>query len=343
MAPLLDVRGLTLEFPSEGGWVPVVRDLSLTVQKGEFLGLVGESGSGKSLTALAIMGLLPPAARRSGGQILLDGEDLALWNEARLRSIRGGRIGIIFQEPMTALNPVLTIGFQVAEAVRVHHSMNRRQGLEEAARLLDLVAIPDARRRLKDYPHQLSGGQRQRVMIAIALAGRPSLLLADEPTTALDVTIQAQILELLHRLRLELGLAVVLISHDLAVIAETCERVLVMYCGQVVEKAEVEELFARPAHPYTQGLLRALPVLGSGRTGEALPAIPGLVPEPRRRPSGCAFHPRCDQAWELCSEQEPALYGLAGDGASRCFLHRPAAEGVAGRAVDGATGVEETP
>ncbi|MGB6639406.1 MAG: ABC transporter ATP-binding protein, partial [Thermoanaerobaculia bacterium] len=249
METLLAVDGLSVSFPVGNRWVPVVRGVSLSVDEGEFVGLVGESGSGKSMTALAMLRLIPDPGRITGGRVLLSGEDLLGLADPRMRLVRGARIGMIFQEPMTALNPVFTVGFQITEAVRVHRRVSKREARLEAERLLDLVAIPAARQRLKDYPHQLSGGQRQRVMIAIALASNPDLLIADEPTTALDVTIQAQILDLLEQLRQELGLAVLLITHDLAVVAETCTRVIVMYAGQVVEEAPVETLFSAPAHP----------------------------------------------------------------------------------------------
>ena len=268
MNPLLDVRGLEVSFPARGegrgaaAWTPVVRGVSLTVGRGEVVGLVGESGSGKSLTALAVLGLVPPPGRVTRGEVLLEGSgDLLRLDELALRQVRGGRIAMVFQEPATAFNPVYSIGFQIAEAVRARKSVSRREARDEAARLLERVAVPDARRRLDSYPHQLSGGQRQRAMIAMALAGRPDLLLADEPTTALDVTLQAQILELLEELRRDLGLAVLLITHDLGVVAESCDRVVVMNAGRVVETAGVEELFRAPAHPYTRELLAALPRL----------------------------------------------------------------------------------
>jgi ABC-type dipeptide/oligopeptide/nickel transport system ATPase component len=275
--PLLEIQDLEISFPlrgaTRGGWTPVVRGVSLAVGRGEMVGLVGESGSGKTLTALAVLGLVPPPGRVTAGRILLalpdrpghpnGATDLLTASAGGLRAVRGARVGLIFQEPATAFDPVYSIGFQIAEAVRAHRRLSRREAREEAARLLDRVALADARRRLDDYPHQLSGGQRQRAMIAMALAGRPELLLADEPTTALDVTLQAQILELLDELRRDLGLAVLLITHDLGVVAETCERVVVMRDGRVVETAGVEELFRAPAAAYTRELLAAMPRLGA--------------------------------------------------------------------------------
>jgi peptide/nickel transport system ATP-binding protein len=267
-APLLALRDLEIAFPAGRGWTPVVRGVSLEVGRGEVVGLVGESGSGKTMTALAVLGLVPPPGRVTAGSALLAGRepssaavDLLRLDARGLRAVRGARIGFAFQEPATAFNPVYSIGFQIAEAVRAHRPLSRRAAREEAARLLDRVALADARRRLDDYPHQLSGGQRQRAMIAMALAGGPDLLLADEPTTALDVTLQAQILELLDELRRDLGLAVLLITHDLGVVAETCDRVVVMHAGQVVETATVDDLFRAPSHPYTRELLAASPRL----------------------------------------------------------------------------------
>ncbi|HSS76264.1 MAG TPA: ABC transporter ATP-binding protein [Thermoanaerobaculia bacterium] len=268
---LLAVRDLTIAFPVAGGLRPVVRGVSLAVERGEIFGLVGESGSGKTLTALAILRLLPASARVVAGRIELEDAggkgsavDLLTLEPRELRRVRGGRIGLVFQEPATAMNPAYTLGFQIAEAVQAHRTMSRREARDEAVRLLDLVALADARRRLDDYPHQLSGGQRQRAMIAMALAGGPDLLLADEPTTALDVTLQAQILELLDRLRRDLGFSVLLITHDLGVVAETCDRVAVMHAGEIVEEASVEALFRAPAHTYTRTLLAAVPRLGAG-------------------------------------------------------------------------------
>ena len=321
--PLLAVDQLSVAFPGAGGEVEVVRRLSFDIGPGEFLGLVGESGCGKSITALALLRLVPEPGRITAGRILLEGENLLDLAEPEMRRIRGGRIGMVFQEPMSALNPVLSIGFQIAEAFRVHHPVSRREAREEAHRLLGLVAMPAPRQRLKDYPHQLSGGQRQRVMIAIALAAKPELVIADEPTTALDVTVQAQILELLESLRQQLGLAVLLITHDLAVVAETCDRVVVMYAGQAVEEAPVKELFAGPAHPYTRGLLAAVPRLGGTVRGGELPAIPGQVPEPARLPEGCAFNPRCAEVMDICARREPEIYAVGEGRAARCFLHEP--------------------
>jgi ABC-type dipeptide/oligopeptide/nickel transport system ATPase component len=277
VAPLLEVRGLEVSFPIQGEWTPVVRGVSLTVARGEVVGLVGESGSGKSMTALAVLGLVPPPGRVTAGRVRLGGPDdvaepvdLLTLGERGMRRVRGRRIAMVFQEPATAFNPVYSIGFQIAEAARAHdrpgspgRRMTRQEAYAEAARLLDRVAIADARRRLDAYPHQLSGGQRQRAMIAMALAGRPDLLLADEPTTALDVTLQAQILELLDGLRQDLGLSVLLITHDLGVVAESCDRVVVMRHGRVVETAAVAELFRAPAHPYTRELLATLPRLAA--------------------------------------------------------------------------------
>jgi ABC-type dipeptide/oligopeptide/nickel transport system ATPase component len=283
VAPLLEVRGLEVSFPIQGEWTPLVRGVSLAVGRGEVVGLVGESGSGKSMTALAVLGLVPPPGRVTAGRVRLGqrgqpghpGEtaepvDLLTLGERAMRQVRGRRIAMVFQEPATAFNPVYSIGFQIAEAARAHdhpgspgRRMTRKEAYAEAARLLDRVAIADARRRLDAYPHQLSGGQRQRAMIAMALAGRPDLLLADEPTTALDVTLQAQILELLDGLRRDLGLSVLLITHDLGVVAESCDRVVVMRDGRVVETAAVAELFRAPAHPYTRELLSTLPRLAA--------------------------------------------------------------------------------
>jgi len=317
-APLLELSGLDIRFPGATRALPefaVVRGAALAVARGEIVGLVGESGSGKSLTALAVLGLVPPPGRVAGGSIRLDGRELLGLPERELRAIRGARIGLVFQEPMAALNPVLTLETQICEAVRAHPDRQGRRVNAHAARtraleLLELLAIPDPRRRLGEYPHQLSGGQRQRAMLAIALAAGPDLLIADEPTAALDVTLQAQVLDLLARLRRELGLAILLITHDLAVVAESCDRVLVMYAGEIVEQAAAAELFSRPAHPYTRALLASIPVLGEPAPRGQLPAIPGQVPAADRLPAGCVFEPRCAARIPRCAADRPAWVDL---------------------------------
>ena len=324
---LLSIRDLRVTFPLSGRRVAVIDGLSFDVACGEMVGLVGESGCGKSLTALSVLRLVPEPGRIESGEIRLGGQDLLRLPEADLRRVRGGRVGLIFQEPMVALNPVFTIGFQIVEAIRVHRRVSRRAAWDRAAELLDLVAIPEARQRLRDYPHQLSGGQRQRAMIAMALAAEPELLIADEPTTALDVTVQAQILELLERLRRDLGLAVLLITHDLAVVAESCERVLVMYAGRLVEEASVSDLFAAAAHPYTRGLLAAVPKLGHPAPRGELPTISGQVPDPSRLPGGCAFHPRCPEVLTQCPGQVPPAFAIGEGHRVWCFLHEPPGQG----------------
>ena len=316
--PLLSVEGLRVAFddPLGGDPIPVLRGVTFEVRRGEVFALVGESGSGKSLTALALMGLLPAGALRRGGRIELAGAgELDALGKAERRALRGRRMAMIFQEPASALNPVLSIGFQIIEVLRLHRGLDRRAARHEATRLLERVAMPDAEARLGAYPHQLSGGQQQRAMIAMALAGEPDLLLADEPTTALDVTVQAQVLDLLLDLRRDLGLSVLLITHDLGVVAEWSDRVGVMYAGEVVEQAPVEPLFESPSHPYTRALLRALPRLGAG-----LPAgIPGRVPEPGRLGTGCAFAPRCGEALERCHDERPDAFSTD-DREVRCWL-----------------------
>ena len=311
--PLVSLRGLQVAFDG----VPALRGIDLDVMPGEAVGLVGESGCGKSVTWLAALGLLPGGRARVSGSVLLDGAELLGAPARLLERVRGGRVAMIFQDPASSLNPVHRIGTQVAEAVALHQGLSRGAARAEAKRLLDQVGMPDAARRMEAYPHELSGGQNQRVMIAMALAGRPELLVADEPTTALDVTIQAQILELLSELRRAEGMALVLISHDLGVVAETCERVAVMYAGRIVEEAPVETLFAAPLHPYTQGLLGALPPIDGPR--RVLASIPGGVPEPWAMPPGCAFAPRCPQHEQACDAAAPAL--LRRDGrAAACLL-----------------------
>jgi peptide/nickel transport system ATP-binding protein len=307
---LLSVRDLKTHFYNLDGVTRAVDGVSFDVAPGETIGIVGESGCGKSVTALSIMRLLPPRLGRTiGGEVLFDGEDLLKLPEERMRAIRGNRIAMIFQEPMTSLNPVLSIGHQIAESVRIHQGKPREEALERAREMLQLVRIPDAERRLGDFPHQFSGGMRQRVMIAMALACNPRLLIADEPTTALDVTIQAQILRLMVELKETTGAAVVLITHDLGVVAETCQRVVVMYAGRKIEEAPVEELFDRPAHPYTRGLMRSIPRISKLVAGrkKRLEEIPGIVPNLREPIPGCAFAPRCPHARERCVAEAPPL------------------------------------
>jgi oligopeptide/dipeptide ABC transporter ATP-binding protein len=304
--PLLRISNLSVHFRASAGLVRAVDGVSYDVLRGETLAVVGESGCGKSVTAMAVLGLLPrPPAEIPTGSILFEGEDLLRATPERLRAIRGDRISMIFQEPMTSLNPVFTIGDQIMEGLVVHRGLGAEGARREAAHLLDLVRIPAPEQRLDEYPHQLSGGMRQRVMIAMALACRPRLLIADEPTTALDVTVQAQILELLSELQRELGMSIVLITHDLGVVAETAARVVVMYAGTVVERATVLSLFERPRHPYTAGLFLSLPSL-EDETG-ALRPIEGSVPDPLDLPSGCHFHPRCPFAMPVCRERDPRL------------------------------------
>ena len=324
MAALLEVRDLTVEFPAGGAWLPAVRDLSLSLAPGEALGLVGESGCGKSVTALAVLRLLPPQARALGG-ILFEGRNLLELGEEEMRQVRGARIAMVFQEPMTALNPVMRVGHQVAEAVLAHRSSARTQAWQLALEALRDVGLPDAERRARDYPFQLSGGMRQRVMIAMAIVNRPRLLIADEPTTALDVTIQAQILELLGELRQKLGLAMLFISHDLAVISQVARRVAVMYAGSVVETGSANDVLTRAVHPYTRGLLAAVPTLRTER-GRPLAAIGGTVPAPGALPPGCAFEPRCGLRVPECARALPPLAQVGPGHWARC----PVAAGMEG-------------
>jgi peptide/nickel transport system ATP-binding protein len=318
---LLALSGLTVSFDG----VPVLHGIDLAVAKGEALGLVGESGSGKSVTWLAALGLLPGKAV-IGGSARLDGIELIGAPPATLDRVRGGRVAMIFQDPASALNPVLSVGRQLGEALALHRGLSGGAIRHEARRLLDLVGIPDAERRLSAYPHEFSGGQNQRVMIAMALAGEPDILIADEPTTALDVTIQAQILDLINAVRQETDMALVLISHDLGVVAETCDRVAVMYAGRIVEEAPAHALFDAPWHPYTRGLLSSLPPLGGAR--RRLASIPGTVPDPRNLPAGCAFAPRCPHADVACGAAPPRLTGL-GAGRRLACLHGPAEDAIA--------------
>ena len=317
--PLLRVRDLRTYFYTGGGVARSVDGVSFEIGASETVGLVGESGCGKSVTALSLMRLIrPPGRIEPGSQILFDGQDLATIGESEMRAIRGERMAMVFQEPMTALNPVFKIGDQIAEVVRVHHGGSRQEANERAVKMLETVGIPSPQQRANEYPHQLSGGMRQRVVIAMALVMNPALVIADEPTTALDVTIQAQILELLRELQHQFGTSILLITHDLGVVAETVSRVIVMYGGEIVEQAPVEELFAHSHHPYTEGLLEAMPRVGQSR--ERLATIPGTVPPPTAWPVGCRFHDRCPYAWDRCRAEHPPLYQIAGDHISRCHL-----------------------
>jgi peptide/nickel transport system ATP-binding protein len=317
---LLAIDGLTVEFPSVKGPLTAVDGVSLHVSRGETVGLVGESGSGKSMTALAIVGLVPPPGRVAAGEVRFNGTRVTGMRERDLRRIRGAGIGFVFQEPMTALNPVFTIGDQIVETLQVHGIARGKEAWARAAELLDAVRLPDPERRLRDYPHQLSGGQRQRALIAMALSCKPALLVADEPTTALDVTVQAEILDLLREMKQRLGLALLLITHDLGVVAETADRVAVMYAGRVVETSPVAELFADPLHPYTRGLLKSMPGQQKGRQ---LHAIPGIVPPLGSLPPGCAFAPRCPHRFEPCDKARPgdAVIDPAADRRVKCYLH----------------------
>jgi peptide/nickel transport system ATP-binding protein len=316
---LLEVKNLRTSF----GSVHAVDNVSFNVRRGEAVALVGESGCGKSVTAMSIMRLVAPPGKITAGEVRFKGRNLAALSENEMREVRGNDIAMVFQEPMTSLNPVFKIGAQVAEAIRIHRKVNKKEAWKQAADMLELVSIADPHKRLHDYPHQLSGGMRQRVMIAIALSCDPELLIADEPTTALDVTIQAQIMELLASLQKKLGLAVLLITHDLGVVAEFCERVIVMYTGRVVEDAPVRQLFANPAHPYTRGLLKSLPgaALVAGTPINRLPTIAGMVPPITALPKGCKFNPRCPDVMEICLGNEPALMPVAPGQSARCYLH----------------------
>jgi peptide/nickel transport system ATP-binding protein len=329
-AALLEIDGLVTQFSTEHGVVTAVDGVSFEIPSGKTLGVVGESGCGKSVTALSVMRLIQePPGKIAGGAIRYRGDNLLELDEPSMRAIRGNQISMIFQEPMTSLNPVFTVGGQVAEAVRLHQGKSRREALEVAGKMFHLVGIPSPQERLKNYPHQLSGGMRQRVMIAMALACKPDLLIADEPTTALDVTIQAQILDLLRSLQAELGMSIMLITHDLGVVADTCEEVVVMYAGRVVERARTEDLFASPRHHYTAGLLRSVPSYGdaegggpyrdpSAGGGGRLQEIRGMVPALHELPEGCKFQDRCDAVQDRCRESEPELLQL-GKSMVRCY------------------------
>ena len=319
---LLEISGLKVHFKTDDGMVRAVDGVDIAIDRGETVSIVGESGCGKTVTAMTVLKLIAmPPGRIVAGQVLFEGRDLLPLPAAEMRRIRSKQIGIVFQEPMTSLNPVYTVGEQIAETVREHEGLSRRAALSRAADMLKLVQIPDPERRVKDYPHQFSGGMRQRVMIAMALACNPKLLIADEPTTALDVTIQAQILELLNEMKQRLGMAVLLITHAMGVVAETAQRVIVMYAGKVVEEASVEALFATPRHPYTQGLIRSIPRIDlAATTHTRLEAIPGTVPSLLNPPIGCRFAARCRFVTPACIEAEPALREVVAGHKAACIL-----------------------
>ena len=327
---LLSVKNLITEFPVKKGIVRAVEDVSFDVDAGEILAIVGESGSGKSVTSLSVMGLLAEPGHVAGGSMEFEGKDLARLSEKEYRELRGNDMAMIFQEPMTSLNPVYRVGNQIVEAIRTHEKVSKSEAKARAVDLLRKVGIPSPEARINDYPHQMSGGMRQRVMIAMALACNPKLLIADEPTTALDVTIQAQILDLLRRLRDDTGMAVLLITHDLGVVSETADRVVVMYSGQVVEEAEVRALFEHPMHPYTLGLLKSIPRLEDDDT-KRLYMIKGMVPNPLEMPPGCHFSDRCDSCMDICRKQVPEIVDIDGHKV-RCFLY----ENAEGSALSGA-------
>ncbi|CAM5793836.1 MULTISPECIES: ABC transporter ATP-binding protein [Brevibacillus] len=317
--PVLEIENLQTHFFTDRGQIPAVDGVTITVNKGEVLGIVGESGCGKSVTSLSVMKLVPnPPGKIVGGSIKFKGEDLVLASEKRMREIRGNEIAMIFQEPMTSLNPVYTIGDQIGEAIRLHMKVGKKEALGRAVEMLKKVGIPRAEGIVREYPHQLSGGMRQRVMIAMAMACNPELLIADEPTTALDVTIQAQILDLMRHVNKESGTAILLITHDLGVVAEMCHRVVVMYAGNVVEEGDVRTILKEPKHPYTIGLLNSLPKLEVSQ--ERLYSIPGNVPIPGSIQMGCRFSPRCEQADDKCRTQMPELKTVGANHRARCWM-----------------------
>ena len=322
MVPLLEVKGLGVEFQTRGGTAHVLEDIQLHIQRGETLGLVGESGCGKSITALALMRLIPqPPGRITSGQILFDGQDLLQLPEAQMRRVRGNRISMIFQEPMTSLNPAYSVGDQITESVRLHQGLNAKDGLARAVEMLEAVGIPDALRRVHEYPHQFSGGMRQRVMIAMALACQPDVLIADEPTTALDVTVQAQIFDLIRDLRERSGTAVLLITHDMGAVAEMTDRVAVMYAGRMVEAGPTDVVLSNPCHPYTQGLIACAPGRSPQSHGQPLQEIPGTVPSLLERQGGCTFADRCSQAQPRCRTTVPPSTWVQSGHRVMCWLY----------------------
>ncbi len=317
---LVDVKNLRTFFYTEDGVVPAVDGLDLTIHRGEIVGLVGESGCGKSVTALSIMRLIPnPPGKIISGEIIFHGENLLKKSEEEMRLIRGDKISMIFQEPMTSLNPVFTVGDQISEAITLHQKTDEAEARKRTVEMLHLVGIPEPERRYRQYPHELSGGMRQRVMIAMALSSNPDLLISDEATTALDVTIQAQILDLMRGLQKKLGMAILIITHNLAVVAEMAETIAIAYAGKIVENASAREIFKSPRHPYTYGLLQSIPKFAERRTNEPLPAIEGMVPSPYHMPNGCRFNPRCPFATEKCRAEEPELVELTPGHLVRCF------------------------
>ncbi|MCI3926283.1 ABC transporter ATP-binding protein [Paenibacillus sp. TRM 82003] len=316
---MLEVRELKTYFETENGWIRSVDGVTFTIERGEVLGVIGESGCGKSVTSYSVMGLVERPGKIVGGAILFEGTDMTKLSRKELRKLQGNAMSMIFQEPLTSLNPLLTVGYQIAENIRLHQSVKRGEAKRRSIDMLRKVGIPRPEAVYRSFPHELSGGMRQRVMIATALSCNPKLLIADEPTTALDVTIQAQILRLMKQMRDETGSSILLITHDLGVIAEMVDRVIVMYAGQVVEEAEVHSLFQAPKHPYTLGLIRSTPRIDETRT--ELDSIPGAVPPPSRIPVGCRFHPRCAFAMPRCAAEEPPLQELASGTRARCWLH----------------------
>jgi len=321
MAPLLSIRDLRTWFYTESGIAKAVDGVSFEVGAGETVGIVGESGCGKSVTALSILRLIQPPGRIESGSVMeFEGRNLVTLDDEEMRKVRGNRISMIFQEPMSALNPVFTVGDQVAEVARIHSGLGRKKAWDRAVETLGLTGIPAPEERARQYPHQLSGGMRQRVLIAMALIMKPALVIADEPTTALDVTIQAQILDLLMHLQKEFGTSILMITHDLGVIAETTSRVIVMYAGEIVEQAPVNELFEHPHHPYTEGLIHSMPHIGHDQA--RLNVIPGTVPAPTNWPQGCRFYERCPYSWNLPAHEHPPLYDVGANHISRCHLAR---------------------
>lgn len=316
---ILEIKNLHTYFYTDSGVVKSVDGVDIELREGSTLGIVGESGSGKSVTALSVMGLLMGTTGKiAEGEILFEGKDLTKLDDEERRKMRGEKISMIFQEPMTSLNPVMKIGEQITECILMHNNISRQEAWSRATEMLKLTGVPRVERMMKEYPFQLSGGQRQRVMIAMALVCTPKILIADEPTTALDVTIQAQILDLMEHLKQKIGTSILFITHDLGVVAEICDDVVVMYCGRVVEKGDVRSIFAAPSHPYTKGLLASIPKLGE--CAEELESIPGNVPNPKYMPKGCKFAPRCTCAFDKCMEEEPDFYDVGGGHMSRCWL-----------------------